>query len=332
MAVADLTPYMETLRSWIKLPNRPYAALDVAAGDGRRLLALVGGSPVHAYMVSERDTTRACRKACLRAKGLGVVRDFRVIKGWLSDVRISRNAASLLIADTWTGWGAPYLRRVTEYLRAGGVLALLAKQADLSDLNRVLAAWYTDVRVFRLPDPAFAASEAVIVLGVRQKSAVRNRDVEEYLAGLADAPADFLEVLSAAETPVYEPVGAQPELPVFNTTVLDAEEAEELARGSPVWNEVGRLIAPPPIARAGRPITPLLSAHIAELLASGEFNGVMGRGENRHLVAGQVVKSLDVDTSTEEAEEGRVTTTIEKEDFKIAVVVLTPSGQFIDLT
>lgn len=324
--------FMETVRSWIRLPNRPYAALDVGAGDGSNLLALVRGTPAHVYMVADSSHAKACRKACLRAKGLREIREARTIKGSLGDVRISRDAVSVLVCDMRTGWGPPYLRRATEYLRSGGVLVALVKQGDLAGLNRLLADWYQDIRVMRLPDPDFDATELLVVLGVRRSRPQRDKGVEEYLGGLADVPPDFLEVLTPAAAPVYEPALSQPQLRVFDTNILGADDAEELSRVSRLWQQVGMVFDPPPIERKGRPITPLLSAHLAELLASGEFNGVMGRGDVRHLVAGQVIKTVDSAKSTEETEAGSVTTTVETEDFRIAVVVLTPSGEFIDLT
>lgn len=320
------------LKSWIKFPTHPFSILDVRAENGANILTLASGTNATVYAVSGRTTTRQCREAFALAKGVGI-RDYRVTKGTLGDVRISREAFSLVwcnLAGAF-GWESSFLRRSGEYLRAGGLMVVIVPQERLGEIARYMAAWYSDLKVLRFPDPDFEEAHQVAVLGVRRRQPERDKTVEDSFRAYAELPPDFLQEIQEAAEPVYQPVESNPQVSVFMTTIMDAEEALELSRTSPVWNRSGIRFNPPVMKAEGRPPTPLHSGHIALLMASGAFNGVMGTGDQRHLVAGQVTKEIVV-TEESEMEEGvEKTIETETEQFKVNITLLTPDGIFKDL-
>ena len=68
---------------------------------------------------------------------------------------------------------------------------------------------------------------------------------------------------------------------------------------------------------------PLHTGHLGLLLASGCLDGVVGEGEDRHLVRGKVEKI----THTEQEYQGDVLVERELERYRVSVKVLTRDGE-----
>lgn len=88
-------------------------------------------------------------------------------------------------------------------------------------------------------------------------------------------------------------VPAAPELRIkpFKSLVRSAEELYEMLDHSTLRQEALAALARARTAREEVPPLPLKQGHIALQLATGRFNGVVGTGENRHVVKGRVVRT-----------------------------------------
>lgn len=81
-----------------------------------------------------------------------------------------------------------------------------------------------------------------------------------------------------------------------------------------------------------RPPIPLHKGHMGLALVSGALDGCVGKGDNRHLVKGRVVKEVYEMEEQEETPSGElVTTTTMKDRYKITVQILTKDGDVLSL-
>ena len=72
---------------------------------------------------------------------------------------------------------------------------------------------------------------------------------------------------------------------------------------------------------------PLRTGHLGLLLASGCLDGVVGEGENRHIVRGKVEKV----SHTEQECQGDVLIEREIERYRVSIKVLTRDGEIRNL-
>lgn len=323
------------IRSHLAFPPGEFAALDPFAGTGAALADLVQGTEACTYGV-ELDAERA---------KMAKERLHRVVHGDFMAARVSREAFSLLYFNPPYDWAAKsseearaerkealYFRRAIELLVPGGVFVGLIPEIRLGDVARLYATRLADVRVFRFPQPEYAAFRQVVVFGVRRRHPQRDKETEELLfaaaTGLWPAPD-----LSLQEAPLYHVPETPARVPVFWSGVLLAEDAAEVESASPLWREVGQLFRGGDAMQVRQPPLPLHTGHQALLLASGALDGVMGTGPQRHLVRGQVVKTTTTVTEYEEGPDGElVEVTRETESYEVRVRLLTADGQHIVLS
>jgi len=102
---------------------------------------------------------------------------------------------------------------------------------------------------------------------------------------------------------------------------------------SGLWGTLGQWLTPPQTELTDNPPLPLHTGHQASLLASGALNGVLGMGEDRHLVRGLVIKETKVEEEEEEDAHGNsVTVSREVESFRIKISAVTAAGKLVELT
>src|SRR5207244_4310710 len=113
-----------------------------------------------------------------------------------------------------------------------------------------------------------------------------------------------------------------PSLHLFHSTRLDLVALEAEARASNVWSSFwrDRTIATRP--RDRRPLLPLHRGHLGLLLAAGEPDGLVGEGEERHLVRGIIEK---VELESADYEDGAMSRRT-REAFSVKVKALFPNG------
>src|SRR6202521_2058404 len=153
-----------------------FSALDPCVGDGVAFLHLLHGATAHRYGV-EIDANRA-----EQARALGI----ETLQANTMDVRCQPEAVSLLYLNPPYDWESGesnnqrlesvFLEHSYRWLKAGGVLLFVIPQLRLAKCARLLSEHFTDLRVFRLTEPACLQYKQIVVLGTRRKRPPRVTD------------------------------------------------------------------------------------------------------------------------------------------------------------
>ena len=191
------------LKNWLGFPER-FSALDPCVGDGVAFTHLLHDVPAHRYGI-EID---AYRSEQARASGV------ETLQANTMDVRCPPEAVSLLYLNPPYDWESGesnnqrlelvFLEHSYRWLKAGGVLLFVIPQLRLAKCARLLSEHFTDLRVFRLTEPACLEYKQIVVLGTRRK---RHSNVTD--AALLDG-VRYLEALATKAE--IEPLGDNPEV------------------------------------------------------------------------------------------------------------------------
>ena len=273
--------------------REPFAAVDPCIGDGVAFTALLEGAPAHRHGI-EIDAHRA-----EQARALGT----STVQANALDVRCPAESISLLYLNPPYDFEAGtsgnqrlervFLEHTYRWLKPAGVLVFVIPQPQLQPCARLLAEHFSNLRVYRLTDPACLQYRQVAVLAVRRKRNERTSD-----AALLDV-ARYLEGLAAGNDPGaladeangrYEVPGSQPI--VLTNTGIPLDEVEDLLLGSAAYRQASRMLLREQNSVRGRPLTPLHGGHVGLLCTAGMLNGVFGEGERRHIAHWRSVKFI----------------------------------------
>jgi hypothetical protein len=307
-----------------------FSALDPCVGDGVAFTHLLHGVTAHRYG-TEIDTYRA-----EQARALGI----ETLQASATDVRCPPEAVSLLYLNPPYDWESGesnnqrlesvFLEHTYRWLKAGGVLLLVIPQVRLAKCARLLSEHFTDVRVFRLTDPACLQYKQIVVLATRRKRHARVSD-----AVLLDEVRHLEALATKAE---LEPLGDDPEVqyyipasePVVLTNMgIPLDEVEDLLPESAAYRQAGRVLLPKLNDVQGRPLTPLHGGHVGLLCTAGMLNGVFGEGEDRHIAHWRSVKFTD---HWEEEEEDGTKILHDRERFSHELTLVFANGKTQVLT
>jgi hypothetical protein len=271
-----------------------FSALDPCVGDGLAFMRLLHGITAHRYGI-EIDANRA-----EQARALGI----ETVHANGMDVRCPAEAVSLLYLNPPYDWESGesnnqrlelvFLEHSYRWLKAGGVLVFVIPQLRLAKCARLLSEHFTDLRVFRLTEPACLEYKQIVVLASRRK---RHSKVSD--AVLLDG-VRYLEALATKSG--LEPLGDSPEVqyqvPASDQVVLThvgipLDEVEDLLLESAAYRQAGRVLLPKLNDVKGRPLTPLHGGHVGLLCTAGMLNGIFGEGEDRHIAHWRSLKFTD---------------------------------------
>ena len=317
------------LKSWLAFSER-FSALDPCVGDGVAFAHLLQDVAAYRYGI-EIDAYRA-----EQAKALGIA----TLQANTLDVRCQAEALSLLYLNPPYDWEAGesnnqrlevvFLEHTYRWLRPGGVLLFVIPQARLANCARLLSELFTDLRVFRLTEPACLQYKQIVVLATRRKRHARISDTA-LLDGVR-----YLEMLAAK--PDLEPMGDIAEVryevplsgPVALTNMgIPLDEVEDLLLESSAYRQAGRALLPKLGDVKGRPLTPLHGGHVGLLCTAGMLNGIFGEGESRHIAHWRSVKFTD---HWEEEEEDGTKILHDRERFSHELTLVFASGKTQILT
>ena len=317
------------LKNWLTFPEQ-FSALDPCVGDGVAFAQLLRDVTCNRYGI-EVDANRA-----EQARALGI----ETLQANTMDVRCQSDAASLLYLNPPYDWEAGesnnqrlefvFLEHTCRWLKAGGVLLFVIPQQRLAKCARLLSEQFTDLRVFRLTEPACLRFNQIVVLAIRRKRHTRLSD-KALLDGV-----QYLEMLStkADLEPLQDAVDVRYEVPASARVVLTnmgipLDEVEDLLLESSAYRQAGRVLLPKLGDVKGRPLTPLHGGHVGLLCTAGMLNGIFGEGEDRHIAHWRSVKFTD---HWEEEEEDGTRILHDRERFSHELTLVFANGKTQILT
>ena len=317
------------LRQWLDLPSQ-FSALDPCVGDGVAFANLLLDAIAHRYGI-EVDAYRA-----EQARALGI----DTLQANAMDVRCLAESVSLLYLNPPYDWESGesnnqrlefvFLEHTYRWLKGGGVLLFVIPQLRLAKCARLLSEHFTDLRVFRLTEPACLQYKQIVVLATRRKRHARLSDAAlldgvRYLETLA-TKAD-LEPLGDTADVRYTVPASEPA--VLTHVGIPLDEVEDVLLESAAYRQAGRLLLPKLNDVRGRPLTPLHGGHVGLLCTAGMLNGVFGEGEARHIAHWRSVKFTD---HWEEQEEDGTKILHDRERFSHELTLVFANGKTQILT
>jgi hypothetical protein len=317
------------LKNWLTFPER-FSALDPCVGDGVAFAHLLRDLTAHRYGI-EIDANRA-----EQARALGI----ETLQANALDVRCPPEAVSLLYLNPPYDWEfgesnnqrleSVFLEHSYRWLKTGGVLLFVIPQLRLAKCARLLSEHFTDLRVFRLTDPACLQYKQIVVLATRRKRHSKVTDAAlwdgvRYLEALG-TKTELEPLGDTAEVP-YEVPASEPA--VLTNMGIPLDEVEDQLLGSAAYRQAGRVLLPKLNDVKGRPLTPLHGGHVGLLCTAGMLNGVFGEGEARHIAHWRSLKFSD---HWEEQEEDGTRILHDRERFSHELTLVFANGKTQILT
>src|SRR6266550_4695920 len=225
------------LKNWLTFPER-FSALDPCVGDGVAFTYLLQDVGCHRQGI-EVDANRA-----EQARALGI----ETLQANAMDVRCSTEAVSLLYLNPPYDWESGesnnqrlefvFLEHTYRWLKAGGVLLFVIPQLRLAKCARLLSEHFTDLRVFRLTEPACLQYRQIVVLATRRKRHSRVTDAllldgVRYLEQLA-TKAELEPLGNTADVHYQVP---SPEPAVLTNMGIPLDEVEDLLLESAAYRQ-----------------------------------------------------------------------------------------------
>ena len=182
---------------------------------------------------------------------------------------------------------------------------LYCAPACAKNLAPVLVNRFYGLTVERFDDEDYAAFRQVVVFGYRKPpgAEVGSQEERDALAALAGA-----DLPSLAREPVKQYLVPQGVVPrTFHGEAIDMAKVRAFLPLSPVRKVLASCLTPPSFrAKLGKPLISLKAGQLANIIAAGALDGVIGVGPDRHMLVGYTRKRMNVEASTDE--EGVVTT------------------------
>ncbi len=319
---------VDLIKNYLAFPPGQFSSLDPCCGEGDALADLLAGTSTITYGI-ELDHQRAEESK---------TRLHHVLRCGIEETRIQRCSCSLLLlnppydeltleeeSNTKTErQERAFLRMTLPYLIPGGVLVYIIPQNRLDKaIARLLASRFERIHVLRFPDPEYADFRQVVVFGVKKAS--NTLDEQEALRLQSISKMELSPLADTAEM-VY-PVPASGPLTQFRSMLIDPEELAKHMVQSALWKRFAALATRSEL-RIPRPPLPLHSGHLGLLLAAGKLDGIMGTGEDSHLVKGSVRKI----TTVMQEIKGEVLEERELDRYVVSIKILNQHGEIRELT
>ena len=320
-----------------KNPGERMVIGDPCCGEGIALKAVADYlkqyGPVISYGIEPDEKRAEAAKSCLD----------HVVKDGYENTSVTNQAFSLWWLnppyDTAAGDDNEkqerkeviFLRDTFKYIAPHGVLVCIIPQHVLRYISTILVNRFYDLTLERFDDTDYAVFKQVVVFGYRKPvgAAPGTREEKDFLASLAALdPADIPALDKPPKKIYYLPQGVLPK--TFFGVSIDMGKVVNALPVSPVRRIVGNLVAPiDSSAKMGTPLVSLKPGQLANIIAAGALDGIIGEGENRHLLVGFTNKRKRVEV--EQNDEGEITT-IETIEYVSGARIFTADGRHISLT
>lgn len=313
---------VERIKSFIRFTD-DNTILDPCCGEGDALQKLAEGSGARTYGI-EIDA--------YRAEEAKTKLDY-VLKCGYEQTRISNGAFSCLFLNPPYDWETEdegnerkeklFLKETIKYLQPGGLLIYIIPQNRLDkNIAKILAYRFEKFLIYKFPTEEFEEFKQVVLFTVKKKD---NSMDEEALNKLVQVPVISLKELSAKDEPVYD-LPTSKSVALFKSLVIDEKELVKEVNGSSLWEKF-RELARIEERKMERPPLPLHTGHLGLLLANGCLDGIVGEGEDKHIVKGKVEKVVNKYVEYK----GDILEERELEQYKVSIKVLKQDGEIITL-
>lgn len=226
------------------------------------------------------------------------------------------------------------LKRNTRYVKPGGVLLYVIPSYRFADKNisRFLATHFSQTEIMRFSDEDFSDYNQCVFIGVKKSERVKRTDPELMDFYLNMDNEDFVQ---EHVKPVTDFIGEKfwtipkghPEIKTFYSRFEDKDTYYEGILKSSGFEAFKNRAKPKSLELGGEPILPINQGQMALLLASGAINGLIGEGDNLHLVQGLEIVSTDVEEDEYFHDSGGSTTKrVETTKRSVSVKVLNAAG------
>ncbi len=313
---------VERIKTFIRIPDGS-SILDPCCGEGNALKQLTEGTTARTYGV-EIDRHRA-EKAKNKLN--------HVLKCGIEQTRITSGAFSLLFLNPPYDWETQdernerkekiFLRETTKYLQPQGILIYIIPQHRLDkNTAKILSYRFENIHVYKFQQGEYESFKQIVLFAVKKKKPDTD---EKALNQLIRIPTTELEELPTLEHPVFE-LPKSKMINLFQSTIIDEKELEHQVRESPLWKKFDEITRVEE-QRVRRPPLPLHTGHLGLLLANGCLDGIVGQGEDTHVVRGKVEKTVIKFTE----QKGDVTEERELDQYKVSIKILRQDGEIITL-
>lgn len=313
---------VERIKTFIKA-SEDTTILDPCCGEGNALKQLTERMEVKTYGV-EIDGHRA-EEAKTRLT--------RILKCGYEQTRISNGVFSCLFLNPPYDWETEqetnerkerlFLRETIKYLQPNGLLIYIIPLNRLDkNIAKILAYRFEKIRIYKFQEEEYKNFRQIVLFAVKKK--IPGID-EGALSKVIKIPTIKLEELPALEQPLYELPKSRP-INLFQSTILDEKELENEVSQSPLWKKFHEMTRVEE-QRISRPPLPLHTGHLGLLLANGCLDGIVGQGDDRHIVRGKVEK-----TTVKYSEyKGDILEERELDQYKVSIKILKRDGEIITL-
>ncbi len=306
---------VERIKTFLSYPAENVNVLDPCCGEGAAIKNLVEGASATTYGI-ELDKYRA-------GQASGMLD--HVLHCGYENVRMGNSAFSCLFLNPpydWQRTGSSeqhrherteraFLRGTVRYLLPQGVLVYIVPQPRVTeDIAKNLCYRFEDFNAYRFQDGEYEQFKQIVLFGRKKQ---KNSLDDSSFGMLRAIPYTGLPEIPYLDEPIYD-LPASPEVKLFRSTLIDEAELQKELKSSALWgklNQHGRSNRD----GVGRPPLPLHTGHLGLLLASGCLDGMVGEGEDRHIVRGKVEKV----THTEQEYQGDVMVEREVERYRVSI-------------
>jgi predicted RNA methylase len=313
---------VERIKSFIRF-TEDSMILDPCCGEGKALAELAEDTGAKTYGI-EIDGHRA-EEAKTKLDYL--------LKCGCEQTRISNSCFSCLFLNPPYDWETEdegserkekvFLKETMKYLKPKGLLIYIIPQSRLDkSIAKILAYRFENFLAYRFQDKEYEAFKQIVLFAVKKKESSME---EEALGKLIQVPTIELKDIPIKDKPVYD-LPSSKEIALFKSTVIDEEELVKEVSGSLLWEKFKEL-ARVEEQKLERPPLPLHTGHLGLLLANGCLDGIVGEGDDMHIVKGKVEKVVNKYTELK----GEVTEERELEQYKVSIKILKQDGEIITL-
>ena len=321
----------DLIRERLDTTGRPFAALDPCAGEGEALAQTTAGMDAMTYGIEPDSGRVAQAREALN----------HVLHCTLDEARLAHQSFGLLWLNPpydqeyitqeeqeetgrkTTRKERIFLNRCLPLLAPGGVFIFIVPAHILDAETRLyLSERLDNLECWHFPEPERQQFKQAIAIGTKRPARLDSAPVTPLTDAEDQDP----------DRPRHTIPWTAAEVKIFRTVRLSAEDLAAASASSNLWN----LVRPnPPDHDQAERRSPmeLHAGHLSLLLAAGCLDGIVGEGADRHLVKGKTKKDKSKTTETTVSESGsHVTTTKHRDRYAVALKILRPTGEILELT